>query len=117
MIECASWTGTAAALLLELNKQDTEAKTEAKPSKWKTWPAEPSSFSRRLRKAASVLRKMGIIVEIGRAPDRSRTRMIELSKVETKPSEPSEASRAKFGQFGQFGRFGFNQYHSNASEQ
>ena len=86
MIELSSWTGTAAALLQELNSQD---RTEAAPSRWKTWPTEPSSFSRRLRKAASVLRKMGIIVEIGRAPDRSRTRKIELSKVETTTNRPN----------------------------
>jgi hypothetical protein len=79
MIECTSWEGTAAGLLDELSNQD---RTEAAPSRWKTWPSEPSSFARRLRKAAAVLRKMGISVEIGRASDRSRTRKITLSKIE-----------------------------------
>lgn len=91
MIERTSWTGTAAKLLDELNKQDTEAK----PSTWKSWPTEPSSFSKRLRKAAAVLRKLGIAVEIGRASDRSRTRTITLNKIElsVRPNRPQRSNR------------------------
>ena len=73
------WTGTAAELLRVLSNQD---RAEAQPSAWKTWPREPSSFGKRLRLATPVLRKMGIEVSIGRAPDHGRTRMITLSKIE-----------------------------------
>jgi hypothetical protein len=88
LVECTEWTGTAAGLLRELSSH----LTEAAPSTWKTWPTEPSSFSRRLRKAAAVLRKLNISVEIGRASDRSRTRMITL-KIDPNPDCPNRPDR------------------------
>jgi hypothetical protein len=95
MVERTEWPqaelGTAADLLLALNNH----LTEAAPSKWKTWPTEPSSFSRRLRKAAAALRKLGITVEIGRAPDRSRTRTITLKKIEVPDSNQNRPDRPK----------------------
>jgi hypothetical protein len=91
------WTDTAAVLLRELSCQDTEAA----PSTWKTWPREPSSFSRRLRKAAATLRKMGVAVEIERAPDRSRTRKITLSNIveasSNRPKRPDRPNRPGLG--------------------
>jgi hypothetical protein len=105
MISRESWLGTAAELLHELSNHD---RTEAAPSTWKGWPTDPSSFGKRLRSAAAVLRKMGISVEIGKATDRSRTRTITLTKTgaterlnrPTRPadtadrSDGSDASRA-----------------------
>jgi hypothetical protein len=81
------WTGTAAKLLQELSGREIG---EAASSRWKTWPAEPSSFSRRLRKASAVLRKLGVGVEVGRASNRSRTREITLTKIEAQncPKRP-----------------------------
>jgi hypothetical protein len=56
------------------------------------WPREPSSFGKRLRLATPVLRKMGVEVVIGRAPDHGRTRTITLSKIE--PSvHPQQATK------------------------
>lgn len=92
-----SWTGTAAALLGELSNHD---RTEAAPSKWSTWPRDVSSFGKRLRSASSVLRKTGVEVVIGRAPDRSRTRTITLRKNEVSQSMhvvPSDAADASDG--------------------
>jgi hypothetical protein len=85
MVEFRSWSGTAAELLHLLSKLD---RTEAEPSAWKSWPREPSSFGKRLRLAMPVLRKIGVEIVIGKAPDRRRTRRIMLSKI-----EPAERSR------------------------
>ncbi len=79
MTERSYWSGTAAGLLGELSNHD---RAEAAPSRWKTWPREVSSFGKRLRRAMSVLGKLGIEVDIGKASDRRRTRMITLRKIE-----------------------------------
>jgi hypothetical protein len=101
MMERDSWSGTAAQLLRELSIRD---RTDAKPSAWKTWPREPSSFGKRLQSAKTILRKIGTEVVIGRASDRRRTRTITLRKIEpsvrpqhaTKPDtlDGSDSSRA-----------------------
>jgi hypothetical protein len=85
-----SWSGTAGSLLRVLSNDD---RSEAEPSAWKTWPREPSSFGKKLRLAAPVLRKIGIEVAIGRAPDHGRTRTITLSKVEPSGRPPRAAKR------------------------
>jgi hypothetical protein len=79
MMERNSWSGTAAELHYELSTHD---RTEAAPSKWKTWPRDVRSFGKQLRAAASVLRKIGVEVEFGKALDRQRTRTITLRKIE-----------------------------------
>lgn len=79
MTERNFWNGTAAELLHDLSTRD---RTEARPSAWKTWPSEPSSFGKKLRLATPVLRKIGVEVVIGKASNRSRTRTISLSKIE-----------------------------------
>ena len=79
MMDRESWNGTAVELHYELSNHDS---TEAAPSKWRTWPREPASFSKKLRQAISVLRKIGVEVEFGRALDRRRTRAITLRKIE-----------------------------------
>jgi hypothetical protein len=73
-----SWDGTSAGLLAELSRD----RTEAAPAKSRAWPHEPAAFSKKLRLAASVLRKMGIEVVFGRALDRQRTRAVNLRKIE-----------------------------------
>jgi len=75
------WEGTAAELLRQLTDHDG---TEAQVSKLPQWPRDPSIFARRLRRTAPVLRKAGIEVVFGKAPDRSRTRVVTLRKSETK---------------------------------
>ena len=73
------WEGTVAGLLLELGKSE---RSEAAPTSWRTWPAEPSAFGKRLRLASPVLRKLGVGVEFGKATSHSRTRNLRLFKVE-----------------------------------
>jgi hypothetical protein len=75
MIERDCWTGTAAQLLIELTNCD---RTEAGVSGQKDWPKDPTRMSQRLRRQTATLRKAGIEVSFGKAPDRSRTRMVEL---------------------------------------
>ena len=74
-----SWDGTAAELFFALCTHDYN---EAIPTKSKSWPREPASFSKKLWQAMSVLRKIGVEVEFGRALDRRRTRAITLRKIE-----------------------------------
>jgi hypothetical protein len=89
MMDRDCWSGTAAELLGVLSNHD---RAEAQPSQWKTLPREPSSFGKRLRLATPVLRKIGIEVLIGRAPDHGRTRMITLSKNDSRV-HPQQASK------------------------
>jgi hypothetical protein len=78
MVGRDEWRGTAAGLLHELSARD---RTEAEPSKWKTWPHEASAFGKRLREGAAVLRKIGVEVAFGKASNRAKTRMVTLSKI------------------------------------
>ena len=93
MIERDDWRGTATELLLELTDHDH---TEAQVSRWASWPRNPSLFSSRLRAVAASLRKVGIEISFDRkTPDRRRTRIIELRKIETevRPQEPERRTR------------------------
>jgi hypothetical protein len=92
MMDRPDWTGTTAGLLHELSTRD---RSEAAPSRSKTWPTEASAFGKRLRLASPVLRKMGIGIGFGKAPDRSRTRTISLRRVE--PSDTSDTSDTSDG--------------------
>jgi len=84
-----SWRGTAAELLQILSNLDH---TEAEPSAWKTWPREPGSFGKRLRRATPVLCKIGVEIVIGKASNRRRTRTITLSKI-VRPERPHQATK------------------------
>jgi len=88
------WTGTASALLGAL----AEAAGE-RVAKSRIWPDSPRALSGRLRRAATVLRNIGIEVEFGRATQRGRTRIITITTTrsvpehsETRPSAPSASS-------------------------
>jgi hypothetical protein len=67
------WTGTASVLLAELAVIAGERITKAK-----SWPESPRALGGRLRRAATVLRKVGIDVAFGRE-GRARTRMIHIA--------------------------------------
>jgi hypothetical protein len=90
MTERSFWCGTATQLLRELTDGD---RTEAQVSQWTSWPRNPSLFSNRLRAVAASLRKIGIeILCDKKTPDRRRTRIIELRKIdqEERPPEPEQ---------------------------
>jgi hypothetical protein len=89
MVGRSSWAGTATQLLKELTDRD---RSEAAPSRSKTWPREASQFSKRLQGAKVVLGKIGIDVQIGRAPDRLRTRWIVLSWLRPQQARETDAS-------------------------
>jgi hypothetical protein len=86
-----AWTGTATELLCELSGRD---RAEAQPSRWKSWPKDPAEFGKAVRRVKGALRKVGIEVTIGRAPDRIRTRMVELRRIEPQPSQTDVAGAA-----------------------
>jgi hypothetical protein len=93
MIERNSWDGTATQLLLELTNRD---RTEAQVSKWASWPRNPSLFSNHLRTVAASLRKVGIEISFDKkTPDRRRTRIIELSKIEQEARAQQSERRAR----------------------
>jgi hypothetical protein len=88
MVGRSSWAGTATQLLKELTDRDH---SEAAPSRSKTWPREASQFSKRLQAAKVVLGKIGIDLQIGRAPDRLRTRWIVLSWLRPQQARETDA--------------------------
>ena len=91
------WTGTAAALLTELSTRD---KSEAAPSQSKTWPREAAIFGRRLRAVTTVLHKLGVDVQIGKASNRKRTRTVTLRRIEPAPmrqQKPKDGSDGSDG--------------------
>jgi hypothetical protein len=75
MIKRIEWSGTTTALMVELTNRD---RTEQQVSKQKDWPKDATRFSKRVRAVAAVLRKAGIEVTHGKAPDRIKTRTITL---------------------------------------
>jgi hypothetical protein len=84
MVGRAAWTGTATELLAELTNRD---RTEAGVSNQQDWPRDPTRLSGRLRALAGTLRKTGVEVVFGKAPDRAKTRLIELRAVEQAPQQ------------------------------
>ncbi len=70
-----SWQGTAAQLLADLTRHDP---TEARVTRQPTWPRDPARFSKALRDIQATLAKAGITVEFGKAPDRTRTRIVKI---------------------------------------
>jgi putative DNA primase/helicase len=82
------WHGTAVQLIAELSTRD---KAEAKPTKWRSWPADASAFGRKLSAATATLRRLGIVVTKGRARDRKSSRLIWLKKTVSDVSAASGA--------------------------
>jgi hypothetical protein len=86
MADRESWRGTATELLHALVGSD---RTEGQVSRWADWPRDVARFGQRLRSVAASLRKTGVEVVFGKAPDRRQTRIITLSsKVEAQPQQP-----------------------------
>ena len=85
------WTGTASELLGALAELAGERVAKAK-----TWPDSPRALAGRLRRAATFLRKIGIVVGFERE-GRARTRIIRIatgpsSAPETRGAQPSASS-------------------------
>jgi hypothetical protein len=89
------WTGTASDLLGAL--ADAAGDRDAKS---KTWPDSPRALAGRLRRAAPLLRKVGIEIHFDRV-GKARTRTIHITaaasppapeRAEVKPSAPSASS-------------------------
>jgi hypothetical protein len=78
MVKQVEWSGTTTALMVELTNRD---RTEQKVSRQKDWPKDATRFGRRVRAVAAVLRKAGIEVTHGTAPDRIKTRTITLRRI------------------------------------
>ena len=89
MAERQSWTGTAASLLTTLNTRD---ESEARPSKWKGWPSDPTRFSMSLRSLTDILRKSGVEVVFDKAADRKKTRLVVLRRIG--PPQPTRRAAA-----------------------
>ena len=84
-----SWHGTAVQLMAELSIRD---KAEAKPTTWRSWPANASAFGKKLASATPTLRKLGVGVTKKKARDRKSSRLISLTALNVSDvSFPSDA--------------------------
>ncbi|MHC2530585.1 hypothetical protein [Bradyrhizobium diazoefficiens] len=92
MARRTEWSGTTTALLVELTDHDA---TEQRVSKQKDWPKDATRFSKRVRAIAASLRKAGIEVMHGKAPDHMKTRIITLRTFGR--SDAADAADAKKG--------------------
>ena len=81
------WTGTASDLLGALAEVVGERAAKAK-----TWPDTPRALAGRLRRAATLLRKIGIEIGFGRE-GRARTRTINITIIQ--PSAAPEKPGAQ----------------------
>ena len=84
-----AWKGTAAQLLTELVRFDS---TEARVTRLPAWPRDPARLSKGLRSMQATLAKAGIMVIFGKALDRRRTRVIELSITTNEDSSSAKSS-------------------------
>jgi putative DNA primase/helicase len=91
MVKQTEWSGTTTELLVELNERD---RTEQKVSRQKDWPPDATRFGGRVRAVAATLRKAGIEVTHGKAPDRVKTRTITLRKIIGR-SDAADATNSK----------------------
>jgi hypothetical protein len=89
MVDRDHWQGTATELLHAVTGAD---RTEGQVTRWTDWPRDVARFGRRLRIVAASLRKAGVEVVFGKAPDRRQTRIITLSKVEARSQQQSSAT-------------------------
>jgi len=88
MTDRAGWTGTASELLSKL-----EADLDDRIRKSKSWPSVPNQLSRRLNRAAPVLREMGITLE-HTLDGHARTRLIVISNTAKVSEDSPSASSA-----------------------
>jgi hypothetical protein len=79
------WEGTSTQLLDTL-----EAEAGERTIKAKSWPKAPNALSGRLRRLATVLRKIGIEVSIGRNPKKRAIRLTAIPQ--ERPSSTDERS-------------------------
>jgi len=91
MVKRNEWSGTTTELMVELQNRD---RTEQQVSKQKDWPKDATRFSRQVRVVAASLRKAGIEVTFGKAPDRMKTRIITLRNLLGR-SDAGDAADAK----------------------
>jgi hypothetical protein len=71
-----TWCGTASNLLEDLDKLIAE-----KPARTDRWPKQPNSLTRRLRRCATFLRRLGVEVNLDKRDQTSnRTRLVTLRK-------------------------------------
>src|SRR5262249_10940661 len=79
------WSGTATDLLGGLVGVVGE-----RVAKSKTWPGSPRALSGRVRRAATPLRKIGIVIAFDKDSERKRTRLICIQKTdgENRPDRP-----------------------------
>lgn len=107
MLGRTAWKGTAAQLLAKLVRSDP---TEARVTRLPAWPRDPARLSKALRSMQATLAKAGIMVNFGKAVDRRRTRIIELSTMTSEYDSRGEmpSVRNEIGDEGQrnheFGR-------------
>ncbi|MHC4661129.1 MAG: bifunctional DNA primase/polymerase [Planctomycetota bacterium] len=83
----AYWQGTASDLLEEL-----EITAGEKTIKRKGWPKAANRLSGKLRRIAPNLRAIGIDIQFIQTSDKSRKRMIYITKTENIPKTSSESS-------------------------
>ena len=92
MLKRTKWTGTASELLGALGEMAGE-----RVAKSKTWPENPRALGGRLRRTATILRKIGIEIDFERE-GRGRTRVIHIATTwepiapETEGAQPSASS-------------------------
>src|SRR6266851_5297990 len=91
MVKRTVWSGTTTELMFQLQIHDH---TEAQVSKQRDWPVDATRFGRRLREVTAPLRKAGIEVTFGNAPDHNKTRMITLRNIFGR-SDAADAADAK----------------------
>jgi hypothetical protein len=91
MSERREWCGTARELLDELRAHSTEQERQSR-----AWPGAPHVLSARLRRAAPMLRELGVDVDADalQGRDRERRRVLTLRKVgdRTDPGDPGPHS-------------------------
>ena len=88
-----SWEGTAGELLKVLNAAVSEEARKAR-----SWPETPRGLSGALRRAAPGLRKLGLMVELGRRENnKGRRRLIFVGLSDKGPQQPSEQSEPSKG--------------------
>lgn len=83
-----SWSGSASDLLQKITNLDARLP--------KDWPTQPNALSGRLKRAATALRSVGLVVEQGDGRDRrtwTLTTTETARKTPSPPSPPSHASR------------------------
>src|SRR5439155_14949278 len=90
LVSGEDWSGTATELMAALAEKAGERTVKAKE-----WPGNPRALSGRLRRAAPLLRKLGIEIDFGEREGKARNRTISIHRPENGAefaSAPSFAS-------------------------